>query len=240
MPAVSVVVPTHNRAPVLRRAIASALAPDVSRTSRSSSSMTPPTTTPRRPCARFNEPRIQYIRHAAGKGVAAARNTALRNAKGEYVAFLDDDDEWLPEKLQTQVDFCEASGPEVGGVHTARWTIQAATGERSPCCQSLCAIPTISERTGLRRRRCSCAGDASSRRVCSTKRCQPPATTTCGSASHNDSVWDTSAIRSSTTTSMAMACRTTSRRGFGGRRSCSAKHRAFFATSKIDDSRRYL
>ena len=46
---------------------------------------------------------ILYIRHETNKGGCAARNTGLSYAKGFYVAFLDDDDEWLPEKIAEQI-----------------------------------------------------------------------------------------------------------------------------------------
>jgi glycosyltransferase involved in cell wall biosynthesis len=47
---------------------------------------------------------IKYISHKNNKGLAASRNTGWRNANGEYIAFLDDDDVWKPEKLQRQMD----------------------------------------------------------------------------------------------------------------------------------------
>ena len=46
---------------------------------------------------------IKYIKHETNMGACAARNTGIRSANGEYVAFLDDDDEWLPDKLEKQM-----------------------------------------------------------------------------------------------------------------------------------------
>lgn len=48
---------------------------------------------------------IVYIKHAVNKNGAAARNTGLRASQGKYIAFLDDDDEFLPAKIDKQVDF---------------------------------------------------------------------------------------------------------------------------------------
>jgi glycosyltransferase involved in cell wall biosynthesis len=49
------------------------------------------------------EPRLRLIRHDRNQGPSAARNTGLRAAAGRYSAFLDADDEWLPQKLERQV-----------------------------------------------------------------------------------------------------------------------------------------
>lgn len=48
-------------------------------------------------------PNIVYHKQEFNQGAAVARNTALKLAKGRYVAFLDSDDQWLPEKLERQL-----------------------------------------------------------------------------------------------------------------------------------------
>lgn len=53
------------------------------------------------------DPRIKYIRNDHNSGAAVTRNNALRVAKGRWIAFLDSDDLWLPEKLEHQVKFME-------------------------------------------------------------------------------------------------------------------------------------
>jgi glycosyltransferase involved in cell wall biosynthesis len=50
---------------------------------------------------KFNDPRIRlFHRETPGRGGYAARNLGIREAKGEWVAFLDSDDEWLPDHLE--------------------------------------------------------------------------------------------------------------------------------------------
>jgi len=59
---------------------------------------------------------VEHLRLAHG-GVASARNGGLRAATGEYVAFLDADDVWIPAKLRTQMDVFARADSRVGVVH---------------------------------------------------------------------------------------------------------------------------
>ena len=47
--------------------------------------------------------KIKYVEHEVNKGLPAARNNGIRISKGEFIAFLDDDDEWLTEKIDKQL-----------------------------------------------------------------------------------------------------------------------------------------
>lgn len=62
--------------------------------------------------------RIRYIRCETNRGPGAARNEGLKIAQGEYIAFLDSDDEWLPEKIERQVVSMESLSEDWGICYT--------------------------------------------------------------------------------------------------------------------------
>jgi glycosyltransferase involved in cell wall biosynthesis len=71
----------------------------------------------------LDDSKIRYFEQQ-NAGVAAARNLALRHAKGKYIGFLDQDDLWLPDKLSTQIEFLEKN-QELAFVHSRQGYIQA-------------------------------------------------------------------------------------------------------------------
>ena len=60
--------------------------------------------------AQYTDPRIQYVKNEINSGAAVSRNKALQLAKGRWIAFLDSDDLWSPDKLEKQIRFMEEGG----------------------------------------------------------------------------------------------------------------------------------
>lgn len=123
-PLISVVIPTHNRAALLPRAINSALKQtytnfEIIVVSDGSEDNTD--CIMREYCSA--DPKIKYVSYHPAKGANHARNTGIHNAEGEYVAFLDDDDEWHTDKLEKQLAII-AQDPEIGLVATGINSIQ--------------------------------------------------------------------------------------------------------------------
>jgi len=125
---VSVIIPTYNRAEFLRSAIESALKQtftDIEIIVSDDRS-----TDHTRSVARcFNDSRVRYIENTGKKGPSAARNAAIMVSKGKYIAFLDDDDEWLPEKLEWQIEVLEKNRPNVCGIYSNLIAIDKLSGK---------------------------------------------------------------------------------------------------------------
>lgn len=121
-PIVSVIIPTYNRAEFVGAAIASVLGQTFSRfelivIDDGSSDATDQV------IRSFHDPRLTFVRQE-NQGRSAARNRAIRMARGKYIAFLDSDDEYLQDKLFLQVTYMEAH-PEVGMLYTSAQCINA-------------------------------------------------------------------------------------------------------------------
>ena len=108
-PEFTVIIPTRNRWPLLRTTLRSALdqegvelevvVVDDGSTDETAAGL-----------ASVGDERVRVVRHPASRGVAAARNAGIASARGEWLAFLDDDDLWAPDKLRTQRDAAVAQG----------------------------------------------------------------------------------------------------------------------------------
>jgi glycosyltransferase involved in cell wall biosynthesis len=79
----------------------------------------------------FGDPRLTYVRLPSSRGPGVARNAGITRAAAPYIAFLDDDDEWLPSKLAVQLGVLERSPERVGGVYSAQITVDEVTGQAS-------------------------------------------------------------------------------------------------------------
>ena len=101
-PEVTVIIPTRDRWPLLSATLASALAQEEVALEVIVVDDGSVDETPAR-LAEVGDERLRVHRHEAGRGVAAARNAAIAAARGEWLAFLDDDDLWAPHKLRTQL-----------------------------------------------------------------------------------------------------------------------------------------
>lgn len=109
---VSVVIPTRNRPLLVQRAVKSALG----QTLQEIEVIVVIDGTDPATCAelaKFNEPRLTVIELPSSGGAAAARNAGVAQARGEWIAFLDDDDEWLPQKLERQLATAQSASHQL-------------------------------------------------------------------------------------------------------------------------------
>ena len=115
-PKISVIIPTYNRVHTIARTIESVL----SQTCQNfeilvaDDASTDDTENLVREFARSSP--IYYLRHESNKGAPVARNMGAKEARGEYLAFLDSDDIWYPQFLERQLSILEELPPDVGMV----------------------------------------------------------------------------------------------------------------------------
>jgi len=122
-PEVSVIIPTYNRAHLIKRGIQSVL----NQTYQNFEIIVVDdgsTDNTEEEVKNFNNKKIRYIRVNENKGAASARNTAIKVAQGDYIAFQDSDDEWFPNKLERQMEVFKNASPKVGVVYTGSWLVR--------------------------------------------------------------------------------------------------------------------
>lgn len=119
-PLVSVILPTHERPEYLRRAVESVLAQtyDCLELIVVDDHSSTPAHQVLADVSFDSLVDVRHVRHSENRGANAARNNGIRAATGTYIAFLDDDDLWEPEKIERQVECFEDAGPDVGVVYT--------------------------------------------------------------------------------------------------------------------------
>ncbi len=102
MPKISIIIPTYNRCETLKRAIASVFEQsftdyEVIVVDDGSTDQTPAY------CSSINNPQVVCRRFEENRGGNTARNEGVAHSSGELLAFLDDDDRWMPRKLEKQI-----------------------------------------------------------------------------------------------------------------------------------------
>lgn len=137
-PLVSVIIPTYKRPDMISRAIYSVLNQTYSNIEifviDDNDPSFPERTLTEEVMAEYASNRnVTYIQHERNKGGSAARNSGWRCAKGDYITFLDDDDEILPKKIQSQVECLEALDDSWGACYTAYHTLMENGAIQKSC-----------------------------------------------------------------------------------------------------------
>lgn len=119
-PLVTVVVPTYDRPDYLRRAVRSVVDQtyDEIELVVVDDNETTPASTALDDLPLQELTAVEFVRGRDHENAAAARNTGVETASGEFVAFLDDDDWWFEDKLTRQVDAFDRADGDVGLVYT--------------------------------------------------------------------------------------------------------------------------
>jgi glycosyltransferase involved in cell wall biosynthesis len=137
MTLVSVIIPAYNRQRTLENSVKSVLTQTFSdlEVIIVDDASTDRTAEIAQQLCQFDE-RVRYLRHSSNLRAQAARNTGIKAAHGEWIAFLDSDDEWLPESLSTRWQL--AQDQQVQIVYSDCYVL------KSPGRQELFGIPPLS------------------------------------------------------------------------------------------------
>ena len=121
-PSVSIVIPTYNRANLIARSLRSVLDQsyedfemlviDDGSTDQTAAVV-----------AGFRDQRIIYTRLARNSGAGGARNVGIKMSKGQFLAFQDSDDEWLPQKLAKHIEMFKKGSSKLGVVYSDKQRI---------------------------------------------------------------------------------------------------------------------
>ncbi|APW97146.1 glycosyl transferase family 2 [Halobiforma lacisalsi AJ5] len=142
MTRVSVVIPTYNRAETLPRAIDSALEQTIDDDLEVIVVDDGSTDGTESVLSAYEEKGVGVVpvAHSTNRGANVARNTGIEHASGEYVAFLDSDDTWHPEKLEHQLEALEGRSDEwVGAYCDTAYDLSGAKGTLRSAVASLLA-----------------------------------------------------------------------------------------------------
>jgi glycosyltransferase involved in cell wall biosynthesis/capsular polysaccharide biosynthesis protein len=147
-PLVSVIIPVYNSAQYIQKAIASVLSQTYG--NYEIIVVDDGSTDETRSKLELYQPKIRYI-FQENQGSAAARNTGIKLAQGELIAFLDSDDYWsMPEKLAKQVT-CFEQNPDLGGINTG-WKIVDGDSKHVKTVQPWHKAPKLDLETWLKKK----------------------------------------------------------------------------------------
>ncbi len=147
MTKISIIIPTYNSSDLVIRAIDSALNQthdeiEVIVVDDASTDNTEQVIDSHR-----NKHNLTHVRHDENKGASAARNTGLAYATGDYIAYLDADDEWHPRKLEKQLTTLESKSDDWVAVHCG---IDWQGPLRTKCLYFISSILTPNKKTSIK------------------------------------------------------------------------------------------
>ncbi len=128
MPKISVIIPTYNRADIVKKAIKSVLEQNFSDLELIVIDDHSEDNT-EEVVMSFRDSRLKQIRQKKRQGAPAARNAGIKIARGEFIGLLDDDDKWLPNKLKYQIEKFKIVSNKIGLIYCAAQTVNSKTNK---------------------------------------------------------------------------------------------------------------